>query len=358
MMSVVGELGYTCRFVGASRETDLPRTDRWDGYPILRVGRSFPLVNGRRPLTYLGGVLSFWRGVMGVLRRERPRLVHASDFETGVPAIVAGRLLGIPVVYNIHDNLAMRYALPRWAVSALNVVEGLLVRAADVTLVPEPFRRDLLPAWARDRVHVVRNAPGDPGFSPPAPDHSRPPRVLFAGWLDAGRGLRQMMALARAGHIRLIVAGEGDAAIRAELATNPNVEYLGFCTHGQIMARTAECDYVAAFYDPVRAINRYAASNKIAEALAVGRPVLTNRELLVAASLERAAVAISVPYSDAERLGPILADHFADREGYLTACRRARALYEAEYHADRVRGATINALTHVGLGPWPSTTAN
>jgi glycosyltransferase involved in cell wall biosynthesis len=203
----------------------------------------------------------------------------------------------------------------------------------------------------------VRNSPGDPGFSPPAPDGA-PPRVLFAGWLDAGRGLRQMMTLAREGHLCLVVAGEGDAAIRAELAATPNVEYLGFCTHGQIMARTAECDYVAAFYDPARAINRYAASNKIAEALAVGRPVLTNRELLVASALERAGVAISVPYADAARIGATLAAHFADREEYLAACRRARALYEAEYHADRVRGATINALTLVGLGPWPSTTAN
>ena len=349
VMSVARESGFACLFVGAARDLGLERTDRWEDFEIERVGRAFPLVNGGRPLTYLRGVLSYGAAAIGLIRRERPAFIHASDFEAGVPALIAGRLFRIPVMYNIHDNLSMRYSLPRPLVGALNIAEGLLVRAAAVTVVPEPFRRDALPSWARDAVQVVRNSPDDPGYTAPSAVVPVLPRVLFAGWLDRGRALLEVIGLARAGQIQLVVAGEGDDAIRAALRTTPNIEYRGFCNHGEIIELTRSCDYVAAFYDPARAINRYAASNKIAEALAVGRPVLTNRELLVADALQAAGVGIIVPYADITSIGPSLRAHLLDRTAYIATCQRARRLYEADYHSSQVRQATLTALSAVGL---------
>jgi glycosyltransferase involved in cell wall biosynthesis len=180
--------------------------------------------------------------------------------------------------------------------------------------------------------------------------------VLFAGWLDQGRGLREVITLARRGVIQLIVAGEGDERIRDELSSTPNVEYRGFCTHGQIMDLTRECDYVAAFYDPVRRINRYAASNKIAEALAVGRPILTNSELFVASSLQAAEIGVIVPYAGIRSIDEQLSRHWEDRAAYLATCTRARRLYETDYHSSQVRLATISALNEAGLDLWHSTT--
>ena len=164
-----------------------------------------------------------------------------------------------------------------------------------------------------------------------------------------------MVALARSGKIQLTVAGEGDTLLQQEFARTPNVEYIGFCDHREIMARTTQCDYVAAFYDPSRLINRYAASNKIAEALAVGRPVLMNTELLVAPELIRDRVAIAVPYAEIEQLGDRLAAHRSSRKSYTACCERARLVYEQRYQSVEVRRATVEALTTAGFGQWPST---
>ena len=348
MMAVVTELGYVPRFGGASRDASLPRQDTWEGIEIERIGRSFPLVNGRRPLTYLSGVLSFWWAAVRLIRMRRPALVHASDVEAVVPSIVACRLLGIPLVYNIHDNLAVRYVLPGLVGWVLNQVEGLCVRLSDVTLVPEPFRRDLLPSWARSRVRVVRNAPEDPGFHPrEAPREV--PQVLFAGWLDRGRGLRDVLALACRGEIELLVAGEGDDELQQEMRTTPNVTYVGFCNHREVIALTVACDYVAAFYDPARTINRFAASNKIAEALAVGRPVLINVELEVAAGLRAAGAVIAVPYSGIASIGAELAAYRATPARYREAARAARRHYETHYHSTTVRAASLEALREAGV---------
>ena len=351
MMAAARERGLDPVFIGAMREPSLARTDEWEGVRVERIGRPFPLVNGTRPLTYLRGVVGYGVAAVRLIFARRPALAHASDIEAAMPVILAGRLLGIPVIYNIHDNLAARYSVPRWVAAILNLVEGLVVCAATVTLVPEPFRRDLLPRWARARVLVVRNSPDDPGFAAGPNEPASPPRVLFAGWLDYGRGLRQVIELARAGTIHLVVAGEGDPRVLEQLSTTPNVEYLGFCAHRRIMELVASCDFVAAFYDPARPINRYAASNKIAEALAVGRPVLTNIELKVAPGLVAAGVALAVPYDAIATIGTQLDALRTNPLTYREASVRARKLYDSDYHPAQVRRVSFEALTAAGCAP-------
>jgi glycosyltransferase involved in cell wall biosynthesis len=357
-MKVVREQGADCLFVGAHRAPGLKSEDMWGDVSVVRVGRPFPLVNGRRPMTYLRGVLSYCVAAFRLIRKKRPALIHASDFEAAVPSVIAGRILGVPVVYNIHDNLSVRYAFPAWARAILNVMEGLVVRASTVTLVPEPFRRDLLAPWARNKVFVVRNSPDDPGYHAPLSTPSAMPRVLFAGWLDFDRGLAQIVALASRGAIRLVVVGDGDERVEALVRGTPNVEFRGFCTHEQVMELTAECDYVAAFYNPTRIINRFAASNKIAEALAIGRPVLINQELMVAPQLIASGVAIAIPYESINELPAAIGRQHPTPESYLQTCEAARKLYERDYHSGQVRQATIEALAVAGIPSWASPLAS
>lgn len=348
-MAVADEAGYDCTFVGARREADLPSKDLWEGMHIERIGRPFPLLNGTRPITYAWGVLSYWTAMASYLLRARPTLIHISDFEIGVFGVLAGRLLGARVVYNIHDNLAERYRVGAMVRRMLAILEGCVVLLANRTMVPEPFRKDLLPRWSRSRVVVARNSPGDPGRSAPVGPR-RPPVVLFAGWLDWGRGLRELLALARGGQISLVLAGDGDPDIRRVAEGTPNTQYLGFIGHAQIIRLTAEADYVAAFYDPARPINRYAASNKIAEALAVGRPVLTNTEVMVSKSLLSAGSAIVLPYAELPRLGELLAKVDLSAE-YNQLCAAARRQFLDEYHPSAVAAATRAALLGPGLVP-------
>jgi glycosyltransferase involved in cell wall biosynthesis len=351
MMHVMRDLGAECVFVGAFRNAGLPAVDEWDGLPVRRVGRVFPLVNGTRPMTYLGGVMAYWWGALRLLIDQRPAVIHASDFEAAVPSFIAARWLGVPWIYNIHDNLSVRYAIPAWARAILNTFESLLVLGSSVTLVPEGFRRELLFPWARSKVRVVRNSPADPGYRAPNLPLRQPLRVLFAGWLDFDRGLREIVSLAGAGKIQLVVAGEGDERVQRLLAETPNVDYRGFCDHNTIMQLTADCDAVAAFYNPRRIINKFAASNKIAEALAIGRPVLINDELMVAPGLMRAGAAIAVPYGAIGEVPSLMIERYGTAAAYEKACVDARTLYESDYHAEQVRRSSLDALAEAGILP-------
>lgn len=117
MMTVARDAGFEPIFVGAFRDKGLPAEDTWEGFPVRRVGLPFPLLNGTQPLVYVRSVLSCNFGFLSMLRKERPVVVHASDVEAMPAAILYCLTYRSRLVFNIHDNLAQRYALPGWIIA-------------------------------------------------------------------------------------------------------------------------------------------------------------------------------------------------------------------------------------------------
>jgi glycosyltransferase involved in cell wall biosynthesis len=240
--------------------------------------------------------------------------------------------------------------VPRLVGALLNTLEGLVVRAATVTLVPEEFRRTALPRWCHSKVEVVRNSPIDPGFADPAMlEDAGLGRILYGGWLDWGRGLRQMVeVVGTTPGLSLDVAGEGNPEIVAFLAGRKGVRYLGYLSHTEILRLTGESGFVSALYDPARPINRLAASNKLAEGLAVGRPVIINSELEIAKALSGYGCLVEAPYLELGDLGAKIVELIGDRERYEGMCRAGRRAYETLYAWEEVREAARRVVKRVG----------
>ncbi|NGX17022.1 glycosyltransferase [Wenzhouxiangella sp. XN24] len=333
MMEVAKKLGYGAVFLGARREMGLPDDEIYRGQEIKRIGPFFPLLNGRNPALYLSSLVRFNISLIGKLKEMRPVVLHCSDIETMPAGVIYKWIFGAHVIFNIHDNLAQRYNVWGWLRVVLNLIEGSAVLFSDVAIVPEQFRRDALPRWCRRHVTVVRNTPKDRGMAPPYELTGRI-RIFFGGWLDEGRGLRQLMELVRTNEdLELTVAGEGSCELVMELSSLERVRYLGFITHEEIMAETARAHVVAALYDPGRLINRYAASNKLAEALACGRPVLVNSEMLIARELEGFGCLFEVNYRNVVSNGALLLRTIKENNGiaYVEKCKSARSAYENLY---------------------------
>ena len=344
MMAVARELGYEPLFLGARRERGLPSTAVWEGFAVTRIGIVIRRFHGRQPVRYLWSMAVHNLVLARRLWALKPTLIHVSDFELYWPARICAALRRAPFMYNIHDNLAQRYPCRESVARLLNTLEGVAVRCAPVTVVPEQFRRHALPRWAQSKVLVVRNTPMAAQYAPPHRADGMV-TVLYAGWIDAGRGIRELARMvSRSAHIRLRVAGSGDEDLIGDLAGRERVELLGQLTHEQVLRETAACDYVAALYDPARLINRFAASNKVAEALAIGRPILINTETEVSEMLEEYRCIVRVKYEDAPHAGDRLRRvRFAQQE-YEEMCRRARQAYEDHYAWGAVRSAILDAF--------------
>src|SRR5439155_507034 len=160
------DLGYECLFLGSHRDEGLPKDDEWEGWKILRLGRPFPLLNGKGAWTYAKSLLRYNWDFLSVLFELKPQLVHASDYGTMPAALFYRAFHKARLIYNIHDNISITYDIPSFVAWVMNTVEGLFVLGSDIALVPEQFRKTMLPRWCQQRVVVVRNTPIDPGFAP------------------------------------------------------------------------------------------------------------------------------------------------------------------------------------------------
>jgi glycosyltransferase involved in cell wall biosynthesis len=339
MMLVAQDLGVDPIFCGAMRDEGLEREDSWDGWKVVRLGKPFPLLNGTRPLLYVKSVLSYNVQLFRYLRKTRPELLHSSDFET-MPASVLYKLVSrCRLIHNIHDNLAQRYDVSTVTASVLNFFEGLNVLFSDVTLVPEDFRRAALPRWCQRKVSVIRNTPQDCHYS--SPDEivgENKVRIFFGGWLDWGRGLGSLLQLAQENDdVEVRVAGEGAPEVIREIESIKNVQYLGFMTHDAVLKETQRCHFVSALYDPIRKINRFAASNKLAESLATGRPVILNEEMLIAETIGDSSCLITEKYANITKLAPRLRALVSDRDSYAEASLEARRIYDEMFAWEPIR---------------------
>lgn len=344
--------GLSAEYVGAYREPGLPEKEITDDVTVVRVGPFLPSFNGRKFLLYFSGVLRFNLALLRVLISRHPRVIHCSDLET-VPASLLYRLFSrTRIMYNIHDNYAERYAVGRVLRNVLNAVEGVAVILSTIALVPEPFRRDALPYWCRSKVVVVRNAPEPLEAVTARNDFGlRPIRLAYAGWLDEGRGIRELIEIANAcpGRVMLQVAGDGDPLL-VKLVEASAAEYLGLLSHAATLDLFRQSDFVVSIYGPSRPINRMAAPNKLAEALALGRPIITNSEVLMTAGSEFDDCSIRVPFDRLSEL-PARLDEVAigGPKRYLEMCASARRTYDSYYSWNEQFSAMDDAFEKVGL---------
>jgi glycosyltransferase involved in cell wall biosynthesis len=162
--------------------------------------------------------------------------------------------------------------------------------------------------------------------------------------LDWQRGLNVLLSLAKEPDIDLRIAGEGAPDIVATLKANASVTYLGFLTSQEILEETKHCHFVPVLYDPSRIINRFAASNKLAEALSIGRPVILNNELEIAKELADATSIVRVRYAEAGAVGARLRAIVKDPARYVEACAEARRIYDSHYNWEKAKADSLSAL--------------
>ncbi len=353
MINIAKEINLSPYFLGAYREKNLSKKDTWDGVIVNRVGIFYPMLNGKNVFKYVFGVMAYNFHSFCFLFKDKPDLVHSSDVETFFAGYLYCLLFRKKLIYNIHDNFSQRYQLPKMLAKILNQFEGMLVALSTVSIVPEVFRRESLPRYCQKKIEVIKNTPKDQGLKSPSTHFGKESiTIIYAGWIDSGRGLDELLRLGEVmPEVKIILAGEGDTKLIKDLqqknANKNKISYLGFITHDEIMQATANADFVFAFYNPVKVINRYAAPNKVAEALSLGRPVIINKEVLISKEIEIMNCGVIVSYDDIEQLVAKLRTLIANPQQYYDKCQNARKLFEKEYLWETARAKSLELLTNL-----------
>src|SRR2546427_6191115 len=174
------------------------------------------------------------------------------------------------------------------------------------------------------------------------------------------RGLLDLLAACESTGARLIVAGHGpdEAVLLPHLESSPASMFLGTVPYDEVLRRTAASHVVAALYDPNVPNNRYAAPNKVFEAMMCAKPVITSDGIAIADLVRSVGFGLVVPYGDRAALQRALEQLMLSPTECDRLGARGRAAFESGYQwkameARLVAGhrTVVRATAPAGSGP-------
>ena len=306
---------------------------------------------------------AFARELTRAWRRDRPDVVHAHFWMSGLAALRAAQPLGIPVVQTFHALGAVkrRYQGDRDTSPPSRIaVEREIIAQADAILcscTDEAFELVRLQA-ARSQLQVIPSGVDLRIFTPDGPREQAPRgirRLLTLGRLVERKGVGNVIsALPALPDAELVVVGGPPAdrlhedrearrlaGLAEELGVGDRVRLRGRVDHEGLapIIRSADLMVSVPWYEPFGIAPL--------EAMACGVPVVASAVGGLIDTVVDEVTGVHIPPRDPERLAEVLGQLLDDpaqraalgREGV----RRARALYDW----DRIAGATIDVYSEV-----------
>jgi glycosyltransferase involved in cell wall biosynthesis len=251
------------------------------------------------PLRRLATTLDYYRRGLGFVRRARPDLIHANDYNTAWIGVAGKLLTGARLVYDSHELWPDRNLRPEprgW----LLLCESLFVRLADRVVTTSPgYAQVMARRYRIDPPAVVRNVPEWRAGDPPGPGSAvgaeaeagadggaggPPPLAVYFGALTRNRGLpAALRALALVPELRMRLVGPEAwgyrrtlAELAEELGIADRVEILDPVPPDEATAVLADADVGLALIEPACLSYRMTLPNKLYEYVAAGLPVLAS----------------------------------------------------------------------------------
>ena len=327
-LSAYTRLGYSVTYAGCDRLRN--SKDRTEGGVEYRyITRGFGYANWKLIIGIPWWILKLF--LFGL--RARADVFHAFDLDSGFPLAAAACLRKIPLIYDVLDNFDLRHHWPWPLMTLIRAAERFTCRTAGVIAVTDQNRVLGTLAGFADKVVVINGCPPDRRVPPGVAEAGiqQGLTVALVGFLAYQRGLGLLLEAARAlPQVRFVLIGRlAEAAAAPVMAALPNVTHLGALDWEQCIVELSRTDIVCAFYNPAIPINRLAASQKWYDAMMLGIPILSNREIVNAAWIEREDIGYTAPY-DAAAVTALIEQISRDPVGRRRKGANGRRLYETE----------------------------
>jgi glycosyltransferase involved in cell wall biosynthesis len=306
-------MGCRVRLLAWDRDLKSPATQNMEGVEVERVFLRSSHGRGANQLFFYAGLYlrMLWRGI-----RTSFDAVHCHDLDTLPLGFILGKVKRKPIVYDAHESFSdmLEGSVPPAIQRGLVLLENFLIRRIDLLItVGEKLRRHFAERGARRSV-VVGNWKRLGDFSrtdeqnQEVRDRLRIPggalTIVCITQLLKDRKLGELLQAAeQSPDVYVIIGGKGvfEQRVVEAAASNPRIRFVGFASGKQIADYTCAADLVYYGFDPDNPNARFSAPNKLYEALAAGRPLITGNFGEIAEVVRRAECGIVLPeYSATE----------------------------------------------------------
>ena len=327
--------GYNVTLLGWKRFGIAPKTEIRSNYLINRLNLKAP--SGEKVIFYLP---LWWIYELFWLLNSDWDIVHAADFDTYVPALIAARIKRKQIVYDIYDFYADQVVLPALIRELVTKVDIFLMQFADAIIIVDQSRLRQIRRNNENEVKIINNTPKDNCFlfsknkNNEKTDNSSF-KIFFAGVLTFDRDFKTIIQAAKEiGGIEVIVAGFGNFEDQlSKMSSHESCfKYLGTISHNEVIKRTIDADLLFALYNPAVPNNRYASPNKLFESMMCGKPILVSDGTSMAEIVRMENCGIVVPYGDLQAIKKAILSLQNNHGLAICLGKNGRKAYETKYN--------------------------
>ena len=345
--TILVNAGYKVTILGWDRDGTLPRSQESDGISVRRILVRSTHGRGSSQVFFL---LLFWLKASWALLRTRCDAIHCHDFDTLPLGFLGARLKRVPLVYDSHESYPdmLAESVSGTLLKVITRSERWFLRRVDhVITVGERLARRLRRDGAA-RVSLVGNwkNPRDFAFSAGENEAGRSRLgigrddlvVAFIAHLHADRLVDKLLeAAAGMPGVFLLLGGSGALAPVATAYSEkyPNVRYLGFVPPSDVPRLTALADVVYYGFDKANGNAEYSAPNKLFEALAAGKALLTGDFGEIGEIVAKHRLGKILTSYDPAAIRQALSELRDDRETLREMQHRSRGLADSDYNTEK-----------------------
>ena len=311
----------------------------------------------------LAGAGASWAGAWAGIGASEPRLRGPVDAVVAgypaqpdvVPAWRVARARRAPLVVDMMVSLADTLGDDRGrtgaaATRALAAADRTALALADIVLVDTAAGGEFL--VRRFGVHpgriVVAPVGAEPGAFPPSPVPGGACHALWYGKLSPMHGLDVILDAARipgTPPIRLVGEGQLDGWLADELRRDPPaaLEHVPWVPYERLRDEVAACGVVLGIFGRSDKASRVV-PNKVFQAMAAGRPVVTADTPGIREVLAHGRDAVLVPAGEPAALAAALISLAGDPDARERLGAAARATYERTGTPERAAAPLVQAL--------------
>ncbi len=278
---------YKVTIIGWDRDHKRPKQQDYQGIKVERIYLRSTHGRGTSQVPFL---LVFWILVLFKMLREDFDIVHCHDLDTLPLGMVLAKLRGKKIIFDAHesftDMLGSNVLKPLKRV--LRFLEDLLIKRLDALITVGQLLRQEYQRRGAKNTFVVGNWKKLEDYSFPVERkeelreklHIAPDKLVitYIAWLSEERKLPALLDAVEAhGELFLLIGGDGPlrGEVERRSASKDNIHYLGYVDPSEVPLYTSLADVIYYGFDGKNPNSRYSAPNKLFEALAAGKAVVT-----------------------------------------------------------------------------------
>jgi glycosyltransferase involved in cell wall biosynthesis len=331
-------VGYSVCVLGWDRTAALPPHEKHHGWEIIRLPIPAKYGQGLGNLpALLRWQYKLWQWLF-VHHREYD-VIHACDFDTIFPALLAKLFFRKQVVYDIFDFYADHLRrTPKWIKSLIRWLDLWAASLADALILVDEARRDQVQRAHPRYIEIIYNSPEEGSL--PSSSSLGSFRLAYVGLLQVERGLLDVIEVMRRHpdwHLDLAGFGGDEKILLEAVHSLSNISWHGRISYEEAIRLSALADVLFATYDPAIPNHRYSSPNKLFEAMMLGKPIVVARGTNMDTIVQKYNCGLVIEYGNIEMLDAAFQRLADDPELRYQLGANGRRAYETTYSWDLMR---------------------